>query len=258
MRRFTFVIVLVGGVCAPASAQWVVHDAATTARNSITAVVKEYLLDTQQRQHERIRQMAERLSAFTDLRKYMTPEPPDWRRLNPRTPIYAAAVDHALTAGDIIGAAYLDIVHPVSAVSPSWVPGRINAFTTRLATVDVADAINIAAADTIGTVRATGLDRESAAISTLEAYVVDPSSAQSATAVLDKVSGGVLIGARQRQARIRLLTGVVEQLLVENKRARETEATTINMQVGTWREAATANHAFRVGTGDALRTWRQP
>jgi hypothetical protein len=224
MRRFAIVTVLIAGVGAPASAQWVVHDAATTARNSITAVVKEYLLDTQQRQHERIRQMAERLSAFTDVRKYMTPGPPDWRRLNPRTPMYAAAVDHALTAGDTTGAAYLDLVHPVSAVSPSWVPGRITALTTLLATVDVADAVNIAAADTVGAVRATGLDRESTAISTLETYVVDPSSAQSAAAVLDKISGGVLIGPRQRQARIRLLTSVVEELLVENKRARDGKA----------------------------------
>jgi hypothetical protein len=30
------------------------------------------------------------------------------------------------------------------------------------------------------------------------------------------------------------------------------------MQVSTWRDAAAANHAFGAGTGDALRTWRQP
>ena len=258
MRRFTIVVLLIGSVSVPVSAQWVVFDAATTARNSITAVVKQYLLETQREQHERIRQMAERLSAFTDLRKYVVAVPPDWRRVNPRTPMYAAALDHALTVGDTTGAAYLGLVHSVSAVSQSWAPGRIEAFTTRLATVDVADAINVASADTIGTIRATGQSRESAAIDTLEAYVVDPSSTQSATAVLDKVNGAVLIGTRQRQARIRLLTGVVEQLLVENKRARDTEAATINMQVGTWREAATANHAFRAGASDALRNWRQP
>ena len=87
--------------------------------------------------------------------------------------------------------------------------------------------------------------------------MIDPSAAQSATAVLDKVNGAVLIGTRQRQARIRLLGSVVEQLLVENKRARDTEAAT-NMQLATWRDAAAANDAFRAGTGDALRTWRQP
>ena len=258
MGRLAIVALLVGSVSAPASAQWVVHDAATTERNSVTAVVKEFLLDTQQRQHQRIRQMAERLSTFTDLRKYVTHGPPDWRRVNPRAPLYAAVMDHALTAGDTSGAAYLRLVHPVSTVDPSWAAGRRRGFTARMATVDAADAINVATTDTIGVVRATGQGREAAAIRSLEGYVVDPSSTQSATAILDKVNGAVLIGARQRQARIRLLTGVVEQLLVENKRARDTEAVASNMQVVTWRDAEAANDAFRAGTGDALRTWRQP
>ena len=92
----------------------------------------------------------------------------------------------------------------------------------------------------------------------LEAHVVDPSNEQSATAVLDKIGGAVLIGARQRQARLQMLTGVVEQLLIDSKRNRDSEAASINMQLVTWRDARHANHAFGAGTGDALRTWRQP
>ena len=56
MNRLAIAALLLTTVTRPAGAQWVVNDAATTARNSATAVVKEYLLDTQQRQHERIRQ----------------------------------------------------------------------------------------------------------------------------------------------------------------------------------------------------------
>ena len=52
---------------------------------------------------------------------------------------------------------------------------------------------------------------------------IDPSSEQSTTAVLDKISGAALIGARQRQARMQLLAGIVEQLLVDSKRARDTD-----------------------------------
>lgn len=258
MNRLAIGALLLTTVTTPASAQWVVNDAATTARNSTTAVVKEYLLDTQRRQHERIRQMAERLSAFTDLRKYVLPRTPDWRRVNAAAALYAGTLDTALMAGDTSGASYLSLVHPVAAVSPTWAPARLRAFTARLSTIDVADAVNVAAVDTIGAARSTGQGREWAAISTLETHVVDPSAAQSATAVLDKVNGAVLIGTRQRQARIRLLGGVVEQLLVDNKRARDTEAATSNMQLATRREAAAANDAFRAGTGDALRTWRQP
>ena len=88
--------------------------------------------------------------------------------------------------------------------------------------------------------------------------MIDPSDEQSATAVLDKISGAVLVGARQRQARTQLLTGIVEQLLIDSKRARDAEAAAINMQLVTWRDGRAANEAFVAGTGDALRAWRQP
>jgi hypothetical protein len=32
----------------------------------------------------------------------------------------------------------------------------------------------------------------------------------------------------------------------------------MNMQLVTWRDRRAANEAFVAGTGDALRTWRQP
>ena len=55
-----------------------------------------------------------------------------------------------------------------------------------------------------------------------------------------------------------LLSHALEQLLARSKRQRDTEAATLNMQLTTWREAEAANRAFAAGTGDALRTWRQP
>jgi hypothetical protein len=76
--------------------------------------------------------------------------------------------------------------------------------------------------------------------------------------VLDTISGAVLIGARQRQARTQLLTGIVEQLLVESKRARDADTAALNMQLTVWRDIQAANDAFVAGSGDALRTWRQP
>jgi hypothetical protein len=47
-------------------------------------------------------------------------------------------------------------------------------------------------------------------------------------------------------------------LLARGKQLRDTEAATINMQLVTWRDGRAANEAFAAGTGDALRTWRQP
>ena len=110
---------------------------------------------------------------------------------------------------------------------------------------------------TAGQLRFNGR-RELAAIDALERHVIDPSQEQSATAVLDKISGASLIAARQRQARVQLLAGVVEQLLIDTKRARDADVAAMNMQLVTWRDGRAANEAFVAGSGDALRTWRQP
>ena len=42
------------------------------------------------------------------------------------------------------------------------------------------------------------------------------------------------------------------------KRDRDADAAAMNMQLVTWRDRRAANEAFVAGTGDALRTWRQP
>jgi hypothetical protein len=78
------------------------------------------------------------------------------------------------------------------------------------------------------------------------------------TAVLDKISAGELLARRQDMLSNQLLSHALEQLLARSKRLRDTEASTINMQLVTWRDSPAANEAFVAGTGDALRTWRQP
>src|SRR5688572_29634715 len=79
MRRPILVVVFLLLIGQSLGAQLVINDSANTARNAITAVVKEYLLNTQREQHAQLRRMAQRLSLFTDLRKYSLPDPPRWR-----------------------------------------------------------------------------------------------------------------------------------------------------------------------------------
>ena len=136
-------------------------------------------------------------------------------------------------------------------------PAARRALLAQLATLDVADAAAIAGTNDTGRLRYNGR-KELAAIAALDEDVTDGSLEQSTTAVLDKISGAALIAGRQRQARAQLLSGVVEQLLIDSKRARDTEAATMNMQLVTWRDRAAANTAFVAGASDALRTWRQP
>jgi hypothetical protein len=78
------------------------------------------------------------------------------------------------------------------------------------------------------------------------------------TTILDKIAAGELLGRRQDMLANQLLSHALEQLLARGKRLRDTEAAQMNMQLVTWRDARAANHAFVAGSGDALRTWRQP
>ena len=78
------------------------------------------------------------------------------------------------------------------------------------------------------------------------------------TAVLDKVSGAVLIETRQKQARLQLLAAMAEQLIVENKRSRDAETAGMNMQLGRLRDGRAANASLLSGAGADLRGWRQP
>jgi hypothetical protein len=205
--------------------------------------------------------MAQRLSLFTDLRKFILADPPRWRTHGGETFLFTSAYNDALIFGDGNGSAYLDLVHPlVGAIDrlDQLAPAARRAVLAKVATIDLTDAAAIAATHDTGQLRFNGRKQELPAIAALERHVIDPSNDQSATAVLDKISGAVLIAARQRQARTQLLAGVVEQLLVDSKRARDTEAASLNMQMVAWRDARAINKAFVAGTGEALRTWRQP
>jgi hypothetical protein len=242
-------------------AQIAVFDGATTARNAATAAIKEFLLQVQRDQHSQLRRMAARLSTLTSLAKYVLQDVPRWRTHGGEEFLFTAGYNNALIFGDRSGTAYLDLTDPLVAVVTRLdsLPGAARrAMLAQLATVDLTDAAAIAATNDTGQVRFNGRKKELPAIDALERDVIDPSDQQSTTAVLDKISGGVLIGARQRQARIQLLEGVVEQLLDDSKRDRDTETTALNMQLVTWREGRAANDAFVRGSGDALRTWRQP
>lgn len=262
MKRLLGVLI-VGGVAVaaqPAGAQITVHDPANTARNTITSLYQQYLVETERLQHEKLWAMAQRLSAFANLRRYAVGNVPRWWTHGGNV-LYANGINDALASGDPSGAAYLAVSHPVLNAQPFlWrvSPTAQLQLASRLATLDAADAVAMSGINDTGSLRLFGRIEELRAIDALEIDVLNPSLEQSATAVLDKISGAVLLGARQRQARSQLLAAVVEQLLVDSKRARDADSTAMNMQLTTWRDSQAASVAFVAGTGDALRTWRQP
>jgi hypothetical protein len=261
MRRLLLGFGIFALAAQPAAAQWTIHDPSNTARNHLTALYQRYLVEAERAQHAKLLAMARRLSAVADLQRYVLLEVPRWRTHGGDSYLYATGINHALIFGDPPGAAYLAVSHPVlpaRGLLGGLSPAAQRALSARLATLELADAVAMSGINDTGSLRLSGRKKELPAIAALEAHVVDPSLEQSATAVLDKISGAVLIGARQRQARSQLLTAFLEQLLVESKRDRDADATAMNMQLVTWRDGGPANTAFVAGTGDALRTWRQP
>ena len=264
MRRLIWLatgLVLFG--CIAVQAQIVVFDPAITIRNTTTAVIKELLANLQEQQRRQIRRMSRRLSFYSDLQRYKLPDPPRWRIHifdDPEAVLFAGTYHAALNYGDASGNAFRSVTVPVidaRSLFGEEDPTAVREFAARLATINIADATAISATNDTGHVRYNGR-REQVAIDQLDGDVLDPSDEQSATAVAEKLSGSALIAARQRQARAELLVGIVEQLLVDSKRSRDTEASLMNMQLTTWRIAGPSNAAFGAGMGDALRTWRQP
>lgn len=252
-------VVVLGGT---GHAQIVVHDTSVTIRNAITAVLKEYLLEVQSAQYSQLRRMAQRLSMFTHLGKYSAPDAPRWRRHpgeDGEGEMISSLLQSALDFGDAEGGSYRNLIHSViadPAALAALPTAARNVIERQLATIDLADAVSVATIHNSGRLRFAGR-AELNAIEALDADVTDGSLEQSATAVLDKISGAALIAARQRQARSDLLIGLVEQLAVDTKRERDTHAAALNMQLAQWANAKAAAVAFS-GTGDALKTWRQP
>jgi hypothetical protein len=263
-RRTIAIVVLVAIISASVSSAWafVVTDPATTARNAVTAVLQSQIVQTLLAQHERLQQMARRLSAYTNLDKFAAPDSPRWGTHRSDESSFSQAYTDALAVGDADGAAYLGVSRPLVAVADAirgFSPRAREAVLAQLATLNLADATAIAGTHQAGLVRSNGRAHEEPAIAALEAAVIDPSDAQSATAVLDKISGAVLIETRQKQARLQLLTALAEQLLVDNKRARDTEAAVLNMRLRRLHGVDDeGGGGFLAGAADDLRTWRQP
>lgn len=262
MKRTTFVLVAVLLAAQPGHAQVAVYDVAVTIRNAVTAVLKEQMLNFQTAQYSQLRRMAQRLSMFTHLGKFSAPEPPRWRTHpgeDGEGEFITAAFQSALDFGDSEGTAYRSASEPVDdaqALLAQLPNDAQRVVLQQLATIEAADAATIATVHNAGRFRYLGR-AELRAIEALDRDVTDGSLEQSATAVLDKISGASLIAARQRQARTELMIGLVEQLITDTKRERDTHTAALNMQLAQWH--AQQNATSSPGrAGDALRTWRQP
>lgn len=259
-------LAVVGAGLRPASAL-VVTDPATTAKNLITAVLKSQMVETLTEQGRRVRRMARRLSAFADLGRFLVPDAPRWRSYRYQdVTLYATAYEDALNLGDPNGTAYNQITRMRSSADTelSTLRGEsvaaAKALAAQLATLDLADSTTMVGTDVNGRLRSQG-KREMRAIDSLERDVTDPLLTQGTAAVLDKLSAAVLIETGQKQSRLQFLMAILEQLAVDNKRARDSDVAAMNMQLGRLQLAAECRASCSglvSGAATDLRNWRQP
>jgi len=270
MKRLRRVVLVVAGLAlcgGVATAQFVVTDPALTFKNAFIAGWADNLLIVISDQTDRLLEMIRRLSALTDLSKYgiSDDDTPMWRIHVYWTDefLYVNDYNAALNYGDRDGAAFEEVARArqmpgteLSTLAES-APDAEAAIVAQLATLDAADSSLTASTDQTGQLRYNGR-QELAAIEALESDALDPSLTQGTTAVVEKISGANLIRARQQQARIGFLTGMVEQLLIDNKRSRDTEVAAMNMQLERLMYGSSISANVTAGAANDLRTWIQP
>jgi len=241
----------------PAQAQFVVIDPGNLAQAILIAERTWRQYDELRREYETILRIS---TSLGNMEGYRIPtiaisrhDPSRWE--------YGRPWIQGLNIGDPSGAAYaattLPLERPNAELSRLSASAR-RAFERQYATIEITDTVAMRGGHQVALVRGYH-DRLQEAIQGLESDVLNGLLRyHEMTAILDKIAAGELLARRQDMATNQLLSHALEQLLARSKRERDTEAATINMQLTTWRDASAANAAFVAGTGDALRTWRQP
>ena len=235
----------------PAAAQWIVHDPTNLAQAITTfeQLVQHYALVLQQ-----TRRLPLDLAA-----RYRVPGLP-WLS-HGAVADYAGPLLDALNRGDAAGAKYLQTVadlDPIRGVI-GLVPGDLRTrLGTAYATIELADRVARTAVHQAGVVRTNG----PTVLKTIQALEDDAVSGDdrfhTQTALLNKINGASVVGLRVAAETHQSLLGVVEQLLVSNKRQRDTEAKLMDAQLHQWRFGRAYGDDLVSRTAEALDRWRQP
>lgn len=256
-RRIWLSCLVMAFVAGPAQAQLVVIDPANLAQTILIARRMQQHYEELRAQYLTVLRMAQRLG---NLEGYRIPTIPITRH-DPGRWEYGRAWIQGLNSGDATGAAYLSTALPL--LRPSVMPSRLSArarqaLERQYATIEITDSVAMMGGHQVALARGYHGQLQEA-VQALEADVLNGLSRyHEMTAILDKIAAGELLARRQDMLSNQLLSHALEQLLARSKRLRDTEASTMNMQLVTWRDARAANDAFVAGSGDALRTWRQP
>jgi hypothetical protein len=250
LLRVVAVVFMLALFAAPAQAQFVVFDPAVygQAVSEVLNVIRQYNLMLQQARRLPV-DIANRYRALS----------PAWPLHDLTSWLYAQPILNALNAGNASGSQYrqvadlLDIPSDILARMPPELRRRLG---TAYATIEMADSVAARGVDQAGTVRANGrLILQTIQLMDTDASALDDSF-HTQTALLNKINTASVLGLRIGAQSNQFLMDTLEQLLVDNKRKRDTEAKAMDATINQWRYGlAYGSDLFR-NTAANLDSWR--
>lgn len=244
------VVCLIVALCAaPARAQLAVFDPLNyvQAIAQVQQMIKEYEFLLQQA--KRLPNMAGRYRRFT----------PGWPPHDLGRVFYAGGILEGFNTGDPSGAGYRSMAHyrdsfpDVAWRMPEALRGPL---ATNYANIELADSVATMAIDQIGKMR----DTTNLMMYTIEGLEDDAYSAdddlQTQTAILNKINATGVVGLRLTVQNHELIGDTLEQLVVDNKRKRDTETRISNATIHQWRYGAAYGADLFQNTARNVDSWR--
>lgn len=173
---------------------------------------------------------------------------------------YAQRILGALNNGDPTGGAYRQLVDPLDL--PTDVVPRMPVDLQRrvknaYAAIEMADSASQLAVNQLGALRVEGPHNLQVAKDMEKDAVSLDSDFHTQTALLNKINTAAVLGLRMQDHMTESLLSTLEQLLIANRRQRDSEAVLMNATIYQWRYGQSYGGDLFRNTAVALDGWRQ-
>jgi hypothetical protein len=174
---------------------------------------------------------------------------------------FAGSILTGLNYGDATGGLYkqgVDTLASLDAILPVIPSDMQRRLQSSYGTIELADSVANMGIHQVGAIRFNGRSMlESIAKIENDSFSTSDSF-NSQIAVLNKINGANVLGLRINETTSQFLMHILEQLLVQNIRARDAEAAAMDARLYQWQYGTAYGREIFASTADALDRWRQP